>query len=107
MKESCYIAGKITGLKKNEYKANFETAKQQVKRLGLLPVSPTDLPHKHEPTWNAYMREDLRAMLNCSHVFAQSNWQESKGASIEVELAEMLGLTVIYQDKLNKAETII
>jgi len=65
--------------------------------LGLVPVSPLDLPHQHERTWEAYMREDLTAMLQCTHVYALRNWRLSPGATIEIETALKVGINVIHQ----------
>jgi hypothetical protein len=92
-----YIAGKIGGLSEAEYTANFNNAKIEVKAMGHDPVSPTDLPHEHERTWLAYMREDLKALLECDGVYALSNWEDSPGAKVEIGLAQSLGLEVVYQ----------
>lgn len=80
-----------------EYKAKFEEAKKEVLLLGFEPVSPLDLPHNHERTWGAYMREDLIAMLQCDSVYALSNWRFSPGAKIEINLALDIGLNIIQQ----------
>jgi hypothetical protein len=93
----CYISGKITGLQEEQYKANFEQAAREVRALGYQPISPVDLPHIHGHTWEEYMRESLVAMLGCSHIYVQKNCYESKGAIVEVELAERLKMTIIYQ----------
>ncbi len=37
------------------------------------------------------------ALLGCDYLYALSGWRESKGATIEVELANSLGLIVIEQ----------
>jgi hypothetical protein len=95
--KKCYIAGKITGLSLDAFTQNFESAKNEVKNLGFEPVSPTDLKHDHDRTWLSYMREDLKAMLECDVVYVQRNWNDSPGASIEVLMAKRLGLQVIYQ----------
>lgn len=95
--KKCYIAGKIGDLPLEVYTKNFNEAKDQVKELGFEPVSPTDLPHNHDKKWLSYMREDMKAMLDCDAVFAQRNWNDSPGARIEVSTAKSLGLQVIYQ----------
>ena len=97
MKKKCYIAGKIGGLDVEVFTKNFEQAKQEVAALGYEPVSPVDLPHNHGRTWAEYMREDLRAMLECEAVYALSNWRTSPGANIEVNLALNVGLTILHQ----------
>ena len=95
--KKCYIAGKIGDLPEEIYKANFERAKEQVIALGYEPISPVELEHAHDKSWNSYMKEDLRHMLNCHAVFAQRNWRLSPGATIEINLALAVGIDIIHQ----------
>lgn len=93
----CYIAGKIGDLPEEEYKRNFDVAKDFVYNLGYEPVSPVDLPHEHERTWQSYMKEDLKAMMDCKAVYALKNWRSSPGATIEIDIAMKLGINIIFQ----------
>jgi hypothetical protein len=43
------------------------------------------------------MKEDLEALKSCDHLFALSNWQDSRGARIEVWFAKRYNKTIIYQ----------
>jgi len=95
--KKCYIAGKITGLPESEYKANFEAAKKEVEALGYIPVSPVDLPHDHDMTWESYMKEGMVAMMGCEVIFMIKNWLQSPGATIEFETAYNLNYSIIYQ----------
>ena len=99
MKEKCYISGKITGLSVEEFTALFEAAKQEVIALGYEPVSPTELTHAHDKSWQSYMREDIVALMDCKHIYALRNWRSSAGAVIEVTLCFQLGINVIYQEQ--------
>lgn len=98
-----YIAGGITGITEEVYKANFAKAKETVEQLGYKPVSPLDIRHEANPdfdgTWESYMKGDLKVLLDCYGVFAMRNWEESKGASIEVNLAKKLKMHLIYQEQ--------
>ena len=95
--EKCYIAGKIGDLPEEIYKANFEKAKQEVISSGMIPISPADLPHKHGRSWSEYMKEDIIALMGCSHVYALRNWRQSPGAAIEINIALQVGINVIHQ----------
>lgn len=97
MNKKCYIAGKIGGLLQDEYINNFEKGKKEVEIMGFVPVSPLDLPHIHERTWEAYMKEDLIAMLQCGTVYALRNWRQSPGATIEINTALAVGINIIHQ----------
>ena len=96
-KGKCYIAGKIGDLPQSVYEANFERAKEEVVALGYEPISPVELEHNHDKSWNSYMKEDLKHMLNCQAVFAQRNWRLSPGATIEINLALAVGINIIHQ----------
>jgi len=93
----CYIAGKIGDLPESIYRPMFEAAALEVKKMGLKPVSPIDLPHEHDRTWSEYMREDIAALMKCGHIYAIRNWRHSPGATIEVNLAVQVGINVIHQ----------
>lgn len=93
----CYIAGKISDLPEAEYTAKFAEAKQNVVAMGYIPVSPIELAHNHGKSWEEFMKEDIAAMLQCDAVFAISNYRQSKGANIEVNLATLLGIKIIHQ----------
>lgn len=92
-----YIAGKIGDLPEEEYKSNFEKAKQHLIEQGYEVLSPVDLPHNHDKSWSSYMKEDLRALMECEALFALRNWKKSPGATIEVNLAVQLGINIIFQ----------
>lgn len=93
----CYIAGRISGLEETEFKQRFLDGKKEVEKLGFEAVNPVDLPHEHGRSWEEYMRECLMAMLQCQTVYALNNWRYSVGATIEVNLAVSLGISVIFQ----------
>ena len=95
--KKCYSAGKIGMLPEPEYMANFAQARREIWDMDMVCICPTLLEHNHDQTWLSYMREDLANLLQADCVYAQRNWQDSKGASIEVNLALSLGIPVIYQ----------
>lgn len=95
--QKCYIAGKVTGLKESDYKAKFRKAEIAVTVLGYEPVNPVELPHDHDKTWRSYMCEALVTMLSCDALYALADWQQSRGARIEVQLAKDIDMPVIYE----------
>lgn len=92
-----YISGKITGLVYEEAFELFESAEEKLSNQGFSVVNPMKLEHNHDLSWESYMKEDLKAMLDCTHVYALKNHENSVGAMLEVELAEKLGIKVIYE----------
>jgi hypothetical protein len=92
-----YISGAITN--NPNAKAQFDKAKQTLLELnkGYEPISPMDLPHYHNQKWSSYMREDIKALMDCKGIYLIEGWKESKGARIENELAESLDFKIIYE----------
>jgi len=92
-----YISGAITN--NPNAKAQFDKAKQTLLELnkGYEPISPMDLPHEHSKSWNAFMREDIKAMMDCQGIYLIEGWTTSKGARIEKELAQSLDFKIIYE----------
>ena len=86
-----YVAGPMTGLPEYNYPA-FTRAAATLRNLGYHVESP------HEPgdvegwTWVDYMRRGLAQMLTCDTIALLPGWHQSRGAMIELRLAEDLGM---------------
>lgn len=92
-----YIAGKIGKQPVHLYKPKFENAEHGLLLLKFKVVNPLRLPHNHERTWKAYMREDLQALKKCDGIFMLYNWKDSRGARIEHWFAKRYNKLIIYQ----------
>ena len=92
-----YISGKISGME-DEARKLFSVAKDKLKTEGYEPVSPFDLRHQHDGEWSSFMRVDIKALMECDGVYFLPNWKESKGALIEHDLADKMGMKMIYAD---------
>lgn len=90
-----YVAGRISDEK--DYVAKFAKACDEVRQMGCIPVNPCDLEHNHGKTWAEFMVSDIKAMLDCDGVYALRDWDRSRGATIEVELARSLGKQLVFQ----------
>lgn len=104
-----YISGPI---KDNpNYIEDFNSAKQRLISLGLDPLSPLDCdPREHEGdcpggyvsgegthSSTCYMRADLLAMLlQCDTIYMMENWEMSKGARLELAVAQSCGFGIVY-----------
>lgn len=94
--EKIYISGKITGIEA-EAPALFSVAANQLKQQGYKVVNPMLLSHNHDKSWESYMKEDIKAMCDCDSIYMLKNWEHSKGALVELNLARVLGLKIIWQ----------
>lgn len=91
-----YISGPMTNMPQLNFPA-FRAAAAQLRSVGLEVVNPAELDEQDagkEMAWADYMRRDIKALMDCTHVAVLPGWQESKGASIEVGLAHALGIQV-------------
>ena len=92
-----YISGKISGLLESEALELFEQAEKVCVEMGYEPVNPMKLNHNHDKSWEAYMKEDIIALMGCDAIYMLSNWSFSKGARVEFDLACNLGFKVIHE----------
>lgn len=91
-----YISGKITGLKKEVYRGKFKKAAKLLKEAGYTVVDPSRLD-VYKLTYAQYMALDGMLLGFCDAIYLLDNWQDSNGAKIEKEMAENLGLKIIYE----------
>jgi len=96
MKKKAYISGKITGMEERA-KELFAQAENEVIELGFEPINPMMLNHQHDLSWEAYMKKDIKALCDCEAIFLLRNYSDSKGALLELAIANELKLEVIYQ----------
>lgn len=93
-----YISGPITGHDNAE--AEFSQAELAIKAAGFEPINPfTVCKHmRHgKATWTDYMRKDIAALMSADVVYRLRGWQNSKGANIEVDIANRLGIPLFSQ----------
>jgi hypothetical protein len=100
-RKTIYIASKISGLEKEVYEREFELMAQSIRHTYQCNVvNPVELcgTLSINSKWEDYMRHCLRAMLFCDAVYFWGDWQNSKGAKIEHDLAKALNIPVFYEN---------
>lgn len=95
-----YISGKISGIEETAA-VNFKVAEKGLELCGFTPVNPMELKHNHDKTWQSYMKESIKALCDCDAIFMLLNWEESKGAQLEKQIAINLNMSVLYQKQQN------
>lgn len=93
-----YISGPITN--DPDFMQKFANAEAEIITAGYEPVNPARHELPEGATWVDYMRQDLKLLCDCDGVYMLENWQESKGAKIEHQLAQDLGLKIFYKLKI-------
>lgn len=88
-----YIAGPMSGLPDFNYPAFFKAA-ERLRAAGYEVENPAENKPEGTASWQAYMRMSLVQISRVDGIALLPGWQESKGASLEVHIAEALGLTL-------------
>ena len=92
-----YISGKITGT--TDYLERFAQAETRLRVQGFEVVNPAkelDKLPKDSTTWRQYMGEAFKLLMECDAIYMLDGWQESKGARLELFVADRTGMTFIY-----------
>lgn len=95
-KKKIYIAGKVTGLPRQETMTKFRTAENQLAQEYWQVINPTLLINEDED-WDSAMKTCLEAVADCDAIYMLSDWQDSRGATLEHTKAKELNLQVLYQ----------
>lgn len=90
-----YIAGPMTGLKDLNFPA-FHAVSEKYRALGYEVVNPAELCPDKTSSWLDCMRADIKALVDCEQMVMLPNWENSKGARIEYDLAWAFGMTIIF-----------
>jgi nucleoside 2-deoxyribosyltransferase len=91
-KKRVYVAGPMTGIA-NLNRGAFNLAAAQMQNNGFEPFNPHDL-HPGDVDWEDAMKTDIKALCDCDEVAVLDGWQKSRGASLEVFIANQLGIPV-------------
>ena len=86
-----YISGPMSNMPDLNRPA-FNAKAAELRALGHEVVNPAELPEIPGGTWADYMRADIKLLLECEAVYRLPNWHQSKGACLEVLIAEEVGL---------------
>jgi hypothetical protein len=96
-----YISGPMTGIPEFNRPA-FIKAKCKLIALGYDVISPVDVGDElaermapTKPNWTDYMRDDIRALVECEAIYLLDGWDKSKGATAEKRIADDLGIPSI------------
>lgn len=91
MSKKIYIAGAVSGIERTVVTAKFYEMERKLKEMGFVPVNPVNLVPAIS-SWTDAMKICIKALVDCDGFVKLCDWEESKGAMIEVSLARNLGL---------------
>ena len=97
-----YIAGKVTGLEKAEIFKKFYESGKQLKEQGYTVMSPAVLALNEGFDHSDYMHICYAMIDVCDAVYMQKDWQQSKGARMELQYAKDSKKQILYEDERTK-----
>lgn len=84
-----YISGPMTGIEDHNFPA-FNAAAEKLAAAGYEVENPAERGVLFGWTWEDYLTEDLRMVLNSDGLAMLPGWLASKGANLEVYVARQL-----------------
>ena len=106
-----YIAGPMTGLPGLNFCA-FNDAAAQLRAAGFEAVNPVEInptqisdaaqqpAEAGDHLWRQCMKRDIAQLVTCDKVAVLTGWSHSRGAMLEVSLADELGIEVVLIEDL-------
>lgn len=88
-----YICGPMTGLPEKNLPA-FRHAEARLVEHGYEVLSPVRFEGDGSHSWEWYMRNAFRDVLDAEGIALLERWQMSRGAQLEVKVAEALKLRI-------------
>lgn len=95
-----YISGPMTGIKDFNYPF-FNKVAKLLRDAGLEIVSPAETEESlgyeqgsQDWHWGVWMRHALTSLLRCNAIIMLPNWEMSKGALLELQVAEACDMQV-------------
>ena len=88
-----YLSGPMTGLAGLNFPA-FAVITANLRADGHTVTNPAEI-NPDGGSWSDCMRRDIVALMYCDTVATLPGWEHSKGARLEVLIAERLGMTVV------------
>ena len=96
-KNRVFISGPMSGYKQYNFPA-FNAAAKRLTDEGMIAVNPADIGVVEGAKWEDYVRATIRLMMTCERVYVLPNWQESRGACLEIDIATQLGMPITFEE---------
>lgn len=97
-----YVSGPMSGVVEHNYPA-FNQAATGLRAAGWNVINPAELGDGDTTkAWDFYLRRDLAELTKATHIYMLPGWPNSRGASLEFDVAQRLGITVIYHPGAEK-----
>lgn len=89
-----YIAGKVTGLDPAHVQAKFNQRKEELIAAGYIVINPC-VYISADTDWKLAMAICFILLPNANYISLLHDWQDSKGAVMEKEFADKMGIEIL------------
>ena len=73
-------------------RAAFAKAESIIKAKGHTPINPLKNGIEETRPWHVHMRQDIKMLVDCDTIYMLPDWENSKGAKLEYQIATELYL---------------
>lgn len=96
-KDKVYISGAIAHYDLEERRNAFLNAERYLSIKGFEPVNPFKNGLPDEAHWREHMKADIALLLDCQYIYMLRDWELSKGAKLELDVASSCGIKVLFE----------
>lgn len=94
-----YLSGPMTGLPELNF-PTFHAAARALRTLGYSVLNPAEFKTATDgmteaEAWRSYMQVDIKALVDCDAIVMLPGWPESRGATLERNIAIGLSMRVM------------
>lgn len=92
-----YISGQISGLPIEEVKEKFSSVEAQLIAQGYEVVNPLKNGLPWNAPWELHIAMDIVLLMGCDTIYLLTGWDNSRGATLEKNVAELTKKKIIYE----------
>jgi hypothetical protein len=94
-----YLSGPMSGLPDNNF-PTFHAAAHALRKIGYEVINPAEFTTdvtglQQDEAWRKFMQEDIKALVDCQAIVMLPAWTESRGATLERNIAIGLSMRVM------------
>jgi len=98
-----YLCGPMTGIKDFNYPA-FNAEAVRLRALGYEVVNPAEVVTDKSTPWATAMRATITELMTCDTLAMLPGCWKSRGACIERDLSDGVGITVVFAKDITKVK---